>query len=141
MRRADLLENGMLQWQCRIDMDHEQAEEATAVIHVPCSGSASMVVQICEIDCLPCGPDEFGDNAVIRDGEDGERWRNVVLIANAPNLLNACQQAEKKLDAIVQAGMNAGGLSESEPAIWRALEEIRRSLDVAADWATDAGSF
>ena len=65
MRRADLLENGMLQWQCRIDMDHLEAEEATAVIHVPCSGSASMVVQICEIDCLPCGPDEFGDNAVI----------------------------------------------------------------------------
>lgn len=141
MRRADLLENGMLQWQCRIDMDHEQAEEATAVIHVPCSGSTSMVVQICEIDCLPCGPDEFGDNAVIRDGEDGERWRNVVLIANAPNLLNACQQAEKKLEAIVQAGMAAGGLSESEPAIWRELEEIRRSLDVAADWATDTGSF
>ena len=141
MRRADLLENGMLQWQCRIDMDHERAEEATAVIHVPCSGSASMVVQICEIDCLPCGPDEFGDNAVIRDGEDGERWRNVVLIANAPNLLNACQQAEKKLEAIVQAGMEKGGLSESEPAIWRALEEIRRSLDVATDWATDTGSF
>jgi hypothetical protein len=35
-----------------------------------------MVVQVCEIDSIPCGPDEYGDNNIIRDGEDGERWRN-----------------------------------------------------------------
>jgi hypothetical protein len=139
--KSRLLENGMMSWECRIDRDHPEADEATAVIHIPIAGSPHMVLSVCEIDCIPCGPDEYGDNNIIRDGEDGERWRNVVLIACAPHLLNAVQQAEKKLEAIVQAGMADGGICKTEHDLWVSLEGIRRELDVAADWATDVGSF
>jgi hypothetical protein len=65
----------------------------------------------------------------------------VVIIANAPNLLNAVQQAEKKLEAIIQAGMTDGGLCATHHAVWVELEQIRRSLDTAADWATDVAAF
>ena len=65
----------------------------------------------------------------------------VVMIANAPNLLNAVQQAEKKLEAIIQAGMTDGGICATHHAVWVELEQIRRSLDTAADWATDVAAF
>jgi hypothetical protein len=139
--KSRLLENGMMSWECRIDKDHPEADEATAVIHIPIAGSPHMVVQVCEIDSITCGPDEYGDNNIIRDGEDGDRWRNVVLIACAPHLLNAVQQAEKKLEAIIQAGMTDGGICATHHAVWVELEQIRRSLDTAADWATDVAAF
>ena len=139
--KSRVLENGIKSWECRIDKDHDQADEATAVVHIPIDGSPHMVVQVCEIDSIPCGPDEYGENNIIRDGEDGERWRNVVMIANAPNLLNAVQQAEKKLEAIIQAGMTDGGICATHHAVWVELEQIRRSLDTAADWATDVAAF
>ena len=143
--KSRVLENGMMSWECRIDRDHPEADEATAVIHIPIAGSPHMVVSVCEIDCIPCGPDEYGDNNVIRDGEDGDRWRNVVLIACAPHLLNAVQQAEKKIEAIIQAiiqaSMTDGGICATHYAVLVELEQIRRSLDTAADWATDVAAF
>lgn len=139
--KSRVLENGMKSWECMIDKEHDDADEATAVIHIPIDGSPHCVVQVCEIDSIPCEIDEYGDNSVIRNGEDGERWRNVVLIGNAPNLLNAVQQAEKKLEAIIQAGMTDGGICATHYTVWVELEQIRRSLDTAADWATDVAAF
>jgi hypothetical protein len=135
---TEVLDNGMEVWRCRID--HDGDDYATAVIHTPIKGS-TMVAEVATIDCIPCEPDEYGDPAIVRSGEDSGRWRNVVLIANAPTMLDRIQYAEKKLDEIVNDGMKPGGLSETNHRLWCDLEAIRRELDRAADWATDVENF
>lgn len=45
--------------------------------------------------------DEYGDITPIRDGEDGQRLRDTILMAHAPALLKVVQQALETVTHVV----------------------------------------
>jgi len=125
-----------------IDWTYED-DSATALIHERIQGS-SIMYGIATIENVPCDRDDDGEPCLIREGEDSERLKEVLLISNAPDMLAAIRKAIETLEDVTglhkpdgECGKWIVGKGHPTEDVWCQLISLQDQLERVEDLATD----
>lgn len=110
---------------------------AEGLVHERIEGS-SMLYAIAKIEDVPI--DENGD--LIREGEDADRLKDVLLLVYAPEMLRGIKRAIERLEAIT--GLNKPDSEcgtwikdDETKKVWRRIAEVQDQLERIASDAQD----
>lgn len=128
-------------WRVKFE-DGDIEEEATAVVYVPAGSTGGMCYEIARIDGVAKEPDEFGDMALVVDGEDAVRLRVVRMIACVPKMLEEIKRTAAILEEITGLGKpddqcGTWVCDEATEKVWRRLIGVQDRLESMSREAVD----